>query len=118
MRTFLACALLILAGCSTAKQEAPTAIVFEGARLITGDGSAPVEDSAFIVENGKITSVGGRVGIRAAPPEGAVKVDLTGKTVIPALVDTHTHLGWAVIKTGRIDKDTFTKDNLIDHLHR
>jgi imidazolonepropionase-like amidohydrolase len=37
---------------------------------------------------------------------------------MPALVDTHTHLGWAIIKTGRIDKDSYTKDNLIDHLHR
>src|SRR5678816_4927240 len=37
---------------------------------------------------------------------------------MPALVDTHTHLGWAVIKTGKIGADTYTKDNLIDHLHR
>ena len=37
---------------------------------------------------------------------------------MPALVDTHTHLGWAIIKTGRIDKDSYSKDNLIDHLHR
>jgi imidazolonepropionase-like amidohydrolase len=118
MRTFLAFTLLILAGCSTAKQEAPTATVFEGARLITGDGSAPIENSAFIVENGKITSVSSRTGVRTDPPAGAAHIDLTGKTVMPALVDTHTHLGWAIIKTGRIDKDSYTKDNLIDHLHR
>jgi imidazolonepropionase-like amidohydrolase len=90
--------------------------VFEGARLIA-DGSTAQENSAFVVENGKITSVGTKGGVIAAP-SGAAHVDLTGKTVIPALVDTHTHLGWAIIKTGRIDKDTYTKDNLIDHLHR
>lgn len=116
MRTFLACTLLILAGCSASKQEAPSATVFEGARLITGDGSAPVENSAFVMENAKITAVGRKRDIMA--PAGAAHVDLTGKTVMPALVDTHTHLGWAVIKTGRIDKDSYTKDNLIDHLHR
>jgi len=66
MKTFLACALLILAGCSTAKQEAPSATVFEGARLITGDGSAPVENSAFVMENAKITAVG-RKGEITAP---------------------------------------------------
>ena len=116
MRILLACTLLILAGCSAAKQEAPSATVFEGARLITGDGSAPVENSAFVIENAKITAVGRKGEISA--PAGAAHVDLTGKTVMPALVDTHTHLGWAIIKTGRIDKDTYTKDNLIDHLHR
>jgi imidazolonepropionase-like amidohydrolase len=116
MRTFLAFTLLILAGCSTAKQEAASATVFEGARLITGDGSTPVENSAFVIENAKVTAVGHKGDIMA--PAGAARVDLTGKTVMPALVDTHTHLGWAIIKTGRIDKDSYTKDNLIDHLHR
>ena len=116
MRTFLACTLLILAGCSTAKQEAPSATVFEVARLIAGDGSAPVENSAFVMENAKITAVGHKGDIMG--PAGAAHVDLTGKTVMPALVDDHTHLGWAIIKTGRIDKDSYSKENLIDHLHR
>jgi imidazolonepropionase-like amidohydrolase len=121
MKTFLACTLLMLAGCSAAKKEGPpsatsSGTIFEGARLITGDGSAPVENSAFLIENTKITAVGRKGDIMA--PAGATRVDLTGKTVMPALVDTHTHLGWAIIKTGRIDKDTYSKDNLIDHLHR
>ncbi len=114
----LAGCLLFTAACS--RQAAPSpegsATLFEGARLITGDGSAPIENSAFLIENAKITAVGRKGDIMA--PAGATHVDLTGKTVMPALVDTHTHLGWAVIKTGRIDKDTYTKDNLIDHLHR
>ena len=38
--------------------------LFEGARLITGDGSAPIENSAFLVENGRFTRVG-RKGERA-----------------------------------------------------
>jgi len=117
MKTLSFCLFLSLVGCSTTKQEAASsATVFEGARLITGDGSAPVENSAFVIENAKITAVGRKEDIM--PPAGAARVDLTGKTVMPALVDTHTHLGWAIIKTGRIDKDTYSKENLIDHLHR
>ena len=108
---------LLTAACSrTAPPPESSATLFEGARLITGDGSAPIENSAFLIENAKITAVGRKGDIMA--PAGAARVDLTGKTVMPALVDTHTHLGWAIIKTGRIDKDTYTKDNLIDHLHR
>src|SRR6185295_2852266 len=114
-RILLCCALLTAACSRPAPSPESSATVFEGARLIT-DGSTVLENSAFVIDNGKITAVG-RKGDVTAPP-GAAHVDLTGKTVIPALVDTHTHLGWAMIKTGRIDKDTYTKDNLIDHLHR
>src|SRR5688572_26334854 len=66
--------------------------VFAGARLIAGDGGAPLEDSAFVVENDRFTRVG-RTSDVPAPP-GATRVDLTGKTVIPALVDAHSHIGY------------------------
>ncbi|HKC55688.1 MAG TPA: hypothetical protein VKC35_06170, partial [Vicinamibacterales bacterium] len=64
-------------------QQAPSArvTVFEGARLIAGDGSAPIEDSAFIVENNQFTYVGRRADLKA--PEGAARVNLAGKTVMP-----------------------------------
>jgi imidazolonepropionase-like amidohydrolase len=114
----LLCCLVLTAACTRPATQSPesSATLFEGARLITGDGSTPIETSAFLIDNAKITAVGRKGEIMA--PAGAAHVDLTGKTVMPALVDTHTHLGWAIIKTGRIDKDTYSKDNLIDHLHR
>jgi imidazolonepropionase-like amidohydrolase len=66
------------------------ATVYEGARLITSDGSAPIENSAFVVEGGRFTQVGRRGQIKV--PAGAGRVDLTGKTVMPAIVDAHTHM--------------------------
>jgi imidazolonepropionase-like amidohydrolase len=117
LTSLLGCELALLAGCSSgSKPSEGGPMLFEGARLITGDGSAPIEDSAFLIENNKFTKVGKRGEVQA--PAGASRTDLTGKTVMPALVDTHTHLGWAIIKTGRIDKDSYSKENLIDHLHR
>ena len=90
--TFLAglfsIALLLATGCST--PETSTATVFEGARLIVGDGSEPIEDAAFIVENDRFTAVGRRGQLDV--PAGATRVDLTGKTVMPAIIDTHKHL--------------------------
>jgi len=109
--------LLILTAALLPKVEGQNnAVLFEGARLITGDGSAAIESSAFVMDNNRFTSVGKKGEVRA--PAGAARVDLSGKTVMPALIDAHTHLGWAVIRTGEINKDTYSKDNLTDHLRR
>ena len=83
-----------------AAQRGTTATVFEGARLITGDGSAPIMDSAFVVDNGRFTAVGRKGQISV--PAGATRVDLTGKTVIPAIIDAHKHL--AVTRDALVDQ--------------
>jgi len=112
-RVLIAC--LFLAACSTPVRN-PGVTVFEGARLITGDGSAPIENSAFIVENDHFTSVGRRGELQM--PAGAAHVDLTGKTVMPTLVDLHGHLGFQNVSEDTMSKATFTRENLIDHLER
>ena len=80
--------------CSTPATEqaagASNVTVFEGARLIAGDDAAPIENAAFIVDGSRFTQVGGTGQLQV--PAGARRVDLTGKTVIPAIIDTHTHL--------------------------
>jgi len=87
--------------------------IYEGARLIRGDGSAPIERSAFIVEGGRFTQIG-RSG--AVDARGARHVDLTGKTVMPALVDAHVHLGYR--RGSSFTADNYTRDNLRDILDR
>ena len=83
-----------------AAQRGTTATVFEGARLITGDGSAPIMDAAFVVDNGRFTAVGRKGQISV--PAGAAHVDLSGKTVIPAIIDAHKHL--AVTRDALVDQ--------------
>ena len=87
----LLCAIAYLQNAPTAEAQTGSATFFEGARLIVGDGSAPIEDAAFIVENNTFTRVGRNGEMQA--PAGAVRVDLSGKTVMPALIDTHVHVG-------------------------
>ena len=112
--------LLIAALCSSqlAGQAQPTTRVtlFEGGRLIMGDGKAPIESSAFIVDNGRFTSVGRKGELRLPP--GAARVDLTGKTVMPAMVDVHSHLGFLKQLDGSMSKANFNRENLLDHLNR
>ena len=87
-------ALILAAGCSKPEPvkapQATAVTVFEGARLIVGDGSDPIEDAAFMVENDRFTAVGQKGQLDV--PAGATHVDLTGKTVMPAIIDTHKHL--------------------------
>jgi imidazolonepropionase-like amidohydrolase len=88
LATLFSLVLLLATGCSTPQTSSVKA--FDGGRLIVGNGSEPMENAVFLVENGQIIAVGqsGELDV----PEGASRVDLTGKTVMPAIIDTHKHL--------------------------
>lgn len=92
-------AAILVASCAD-PETGGEATVFEGARLIVGDGSAAIEDAVFVVEGDRITQAGQRADVEI--PENATHVDLSGKTVIPALVNTHVHL--ASTRAERIDQ--------------
>jgi hypothetical protein len=87
--------LLPFASCAGADESEAgsqsAATVFEGARLIVGDGTAAIENAAIVVESGRITQVGAAGDVQA--PAGAARVDLAGKTIMPALINAHMHLG-------------------------
>src|ERR1700704_2490968 len=108
---FAAC-LLLAAG--TASPVRSQTAVFDGARLINGEGGTPIENAAFIVEGGRFTAVG-RSG-ELAIPAGALRIDLSGKTVMPALVDAHVHMGYR--KGLNFGQDNYTRENLLDILNR
>jgi imidazolonepropionase-like amidohydrolase len=76
-------------------------VVFENGRIIVGDGRV-IENASFLVTGGRITQVA--TGTLRAPA-GAMHVSLSGKTVMPAIIDTHTHLSQ-------------TRDALVDDLRR
>ncbi|MEA2906216.1 MAG: hypothetical protein QOI12_3603 [Alphaproteobacteria bacterium] len=81
-----AVALAVLAGLPGAARAQVTA--YEGARLIVGDGSAPIENATLLVDGTRIVQAGSGVTV----PAGATRVSLAGKTVMPTIIDTHTHL--------------------------
>ena len=83
--------LVVVASSTLARGQAPTAVtVFEGARIIVGDGRPPLENATFVVTGTRFVQVGRAGDVRV--PAGAARVNLTGKTVMPAIIDTHTHL--------------------------
>ncbi len=110
----LSLASLVIAALIASPAESQTTI-YEGARLIVGDGTA-IENSAFVVQGNQFAQVGRRGEVQA--PAGAQRVDLSGKTVMPTLVDLHGHYGYQNLAQGTMSKETFTRENLIDHLQR
>ena len=110
----LAASIAIAAHPAAQAQRTAGPVLYEGARLITGDGAAPIENSAFLVQNGRVARVGRRGELQAAA--GTARVDLTGKTVIPALVDAHSHIGYMRDLTS--GPQNYTRENILDHMHR
>ena len=80
--------------------------VFEGARVIVGDGSV-VEDAVVVVRDGVIESVGAR---GTTLPPGASRVSLQGKTMMPLLVDIHGHIGF--LKDGVFAAENYGSENM------
>ncbi len=79
-------ALLILG----AQAPAPTTFVLTGARVIDGTGRSPIEQGAILVRNGRVEAVGAQTAV--AVPTGVTRIDVTGKTIIPGLVNAHAHV--------------------------
>jgi len=80
---------LLLTPLALGAQERP--LVFRGATLYPIAGP-PIADGVLVVHRGKIVAVGGP----STPiPAGATVVDVRGKTILPGLVDTHSHIGGA-----------------------
>ena len=84
----VAFAVVVITACSPPPLEGVTA--FEGARLIVGDGSAPIDNATLVVDHSTIVLAGPADEIEV--PAGAARVDLAGKTVMPAIIDAHVHV--------------------------
>jgi len=65
-------------------------ILIKCGRLIDGKGGVPLENASILVEGQRISAVGRATGIKV-PPEARV-IDLTSSTVLPGMIDAHTHL--------------------------
>lgn len=85
----VAAVALVLAARPDAQTGGATAFV--GARVVVGDGTAPIENATVVVRNGQIAEVGPSARVRV--PAGATRVEVAGKTIMPTIVDTHVHLG-------------------------
>jgi imidazolonepropionase-like amidohydrolase len=68
------------------------ATLIKGGLLIDGSGREPVADATIVLDNGVITRV--ETGRMVVPQGDDVVIDSEGRTLMPGLIDAHTHLGY------------------------
>lgn len=66
-------------------------IAFTNARIITMEGDEVIENGTIVIENHKIAAIGPTAEINI--PSGAKTYDVSGKTIMPGIVDAHAHIG-------------------------
>jgi imidazolonepropionase-like amidohydrolase len=64
--------------------------VLTHATLIDGTGAAPVPDATIVIAGGRIAAIGPAAKVKT--PAGAQVIDLTGKTIIPGIINAHSHI--------------------------
>jgi imidazolonepropionase-like amidohydrolase len=88
----LGIALAMLAACPRVGAQAKAQqTVLKGALLIDGTGRPAIENSVLVIEGDHVVAAG-KAGAVSIPKDAAVQ-DVSGKTIIPALINLHGHLG-------------------------
>jgi imidazolonepropionase-like amidohydrolase len=82
----------LLLGC---RPKEPDGVALLGATVIDGSGGPALSDAVVVVRRGRIESVGTRAGFQL--PARTTELDLSGRWIIPGLIDSHAHVAeWAL----------------------
>ena len=99
------------AGATAAANET---IALKGGKLLTITHGV-IENGVVVMQNGRITAVG---GAGTAIPAGAKVIDVTGLTVYPGLIDSETRLGLTEVSSDRMTVDEQEpSDEIMPHMH-
>ncbi len=86
--------------------------ILQNFTLIDGKGGKPIPDAVMAIDNGRITYAGPKAGFKT--PAGATTTDLTGKFIMPGIINLHGHLGNTIDLVQ--DPKNFTRANLEKNL--
>ncbi len=74
----------------SSETPAPRALVLDGAQVVDGTGGAPIPSGRVVIQDGHIAAIGPKD--RTPAPPDAERLDLSGHTIIPGLIDLHFHI--------------------------
>jgi len=107
--SLVALAIFVAARATLPAQSRGGVKAFTGARVIDGTDRAPIDNATIVVREGRVAAVG--PAARVTVPDGAQRVALAGKTVIPGLVNAHGHVGNTVgLEQGHYSADNVLRD--------
>lgn len=90
--SFSLLAAVALGGLSSNTALAQNVVALTGARLIDGTGAPAVEQGTIVIRDGRIAAIGASDDVDI--PGGAQRVNLSGKTLVPGLINAHGHLNY------------------------
>nr|VFJ75699.1 MAG: Imidazolonepropionase [Candidatus Kentron sp. FW] len=114
MRYFILIGALIAAlscGADEANPEAESSLLIENAYIIDGTGTKPMEGLSLLIRDGRIAAIG-----RGIEANGVKRLDATGMTLLPGLIDAHVHLGMVPGAGQRDDAAELTEQLMRHHL--
>lgn len=105
--------LLLILTCLFAFQPAPPVktILLKNITLIDGNGGTPVEHTDLLIKGGIIVKIGPN-----QTANGATVINGQGKTVMPALISSHVHIG--MIQGNNNKTDPYTRENILSQLKK
>ncbi|CUW48078.1 amidohydrolase family protein [Novacetimonas hansenii] len=103
-------AMTLIPGHGAAARARP--VLLEHACVIDGSGAAARPDTSILIEDGRIISVGPQINA----PRHARRIDMTGRTVLPALISDHSHVGQVSGTTN--GTQNYTRANILTALRQ
>lgn len=83
---------------------------YTGATIIDGSGNEPIQNGVLLIQNGRVAAIGAKENVDI--PDQTTIRDISGKTIIPGLINAHGHVG----DVKGIEGGHYSTENLIDNL--
>lgn len=104
-------AVIVISGCHNASTNTASATILYNATIIDGNGGAPLLHASIRIEGDSITDIGEHIDTA-----NATVIHLEGKTIIPALISAHVHIG--TLKGTDTKPENYTRDNILAQLKK
>ena len=98
IRIFLVLAVLLFAAERVAAETPASNTLVKAARLLDPRTGAVLSPAAVLIEDGKIKEVGPPTQVQAHAPNDVKRIDLGSATLLPGLIDGHTHLFLDIVR--------------------